>query len=264
MQGVIHTLAAALPAMAADASTAGGTNRRAVVLMGSTAGFASAAGLGAYCASKAALRSLAGSLRLETLALAPALTVHLACPGFADTALVRAGSLAGGPAAAALHAALVPPVLPAPASVADTVVAGVGAGLFLVPAGGPGAVALAAVARDPGGPGVEWVARLVGSGWWPSWSGASGGLAARAAAATACAASWAADVAAAPVLAAAARWFRRVLEAKTGAALSRVGLGPGVAPSSAHVRVGGGGGGGGNGASEDGSGAGGGRGRKVQ
>ena len=213
-QGVVHTLAAALPSMAGDASAAGGRHRRAVVVMGSTAGFAGAAGLSAYCASKAALRSLAACLRLEVLGLAPHLSIHLAAPGFADTPLVSGGAAASSPAGRALHAALVPLALPSPARIAAQVVAGVEAGTFLIPAGGPGATALAALARDPGGPGVAW------------FGGGGGSACARAAA-------FLVDAAAALPLVAAAACFRGMLERKTGAALGSVGLGRGVAPVTA-------------------------------
>jgi len=205
--------------MAADAAEAGGAQRRAVLLCGSTAGFASAAGLSAYCASKAALRSLAGCLRLEMAGLAPALSVHLATPGFADTPLVAGGTAGASPAAGALHAALVPPVLPSAGTVASQILAGMAGGAFLIPAGGPGAAALAAVSRDPGGPGVAWVG---GGGW------------------VAAVANAVVDAAAAVPLVAASAWFRGMLKRKTAAALASVGLGKGAVPVT-KMAVGGGG-----------------------
>ncbi|CAL8465071.1 g4606 [Coccomyxa elongata] len=102
--GVVCTLKAALPGMVAR-------RRGRVIVTNSSGGFMGAAGISAYCASKFAVRGLLDSLRLELINTG--VPVHMACPGFVNTTMIRQAQKEASDTVKKLKAAFVPAMMTA-------------------------------------------------------------------------------------------------------------------------------------------------------
>ncbi|KAK9844084.1 hypothetical protein WJX81_004219 [Elliptochloris bilobata] len=91
--------------------------------------FARAAGISAYCASKFAVRGFMDSLRLELLGTG--VTLHMACPGFVDTPMIREAQKAASDNVKRLKASFVPTMMTAE-QVADHTVRGLARGSYII------------------------------------------------------------------------------------------------------------------------------------
>ncbi|CAK0787278.1 hypothetical protein CVIRNUC_010496 [Coccomyxa viridis] len=78
--GVVYTLKAIMPDMVQR-------NSGRIIVTNSSGSFMGAAGISAYCASKHAVRGFMDSLRLELINTD--IKVHMACPGFVNTSMIR-------------------------------------------------------------------------------------------------------------------------------------------------------------------------------
>jgi len=87
-EGTVNVVQASLPRMLER-------GRGVLLCFGSVAGYALAPGLGAYCASKAAVNAYLEVLIHETAGRG--VLIHLACPPMVDTPLIQQALAAGGP-----------------------------------------------------------------------------------------------------------------------------------------------------------------------
>ncbi|KAK9917359.1 hypothetical protein WJX75_003521 [Coccomyxa subellipsoidea] len=102
--GVVCTLKAALPGMVAR-------NKGRIIVTNSSGGFMGAAGISAYCGSKFAVRGFLDSLRLELIHTD--VCVHMACPGFVNTTMIRQAQKEASDTVKQLKAAFVPAMMTA-------------------------------------------------------------------------------------------------------------------------------------------------------